>query len=80
MPCFSWHRFGDSETTAHKNAVQDDWRTKIGRDPGEIERSASFKGTASQTSANAEALADVGVNLFMLVTDEPGYDMSWRLI
>ena len=34
-----WHTFGDPETLAHKSQVLDDWCAKVGRDPGEIQRS-----------------------------------------
>jgi hypothetical protein len=34
----AWNAFGPSEGYAHKNAVLDEWCAKVGRDPGEIER------------------------------------------
>src|SRR2546421_11263290 len=34
-----WHGIGDLDTIRHKSAVLDDWCGKVGRDPGEIERS-----------------------------------------
>lgn len=71
-----WHGFGDPAQITHKNAVLDSWCVKIGRDPTEIERSASFKDIESQTVESAEALADAGINLFMLVANGPDYDMS----
>ena len=71
-----WHGFGDPATLVHKNQVLDDWCAKVGRDPSEIERSASFKDVEGQTVANAEAMADAGIDLFMLVADGPDYDMS----
>ncbi|MGI4896864.1 MAG: LLM class F420-dependent oxidoreductase, partial [Janthinobacterium lividum] len=36
-----WHGFGDPETIAHKHEVLDGHCATIGRDPGEIERSAA---------------------------------------
>lgn len=71
-----WHGFGSPETLTHKNQVLDDWCAKVGRDPSEIERSASFKDVAGQTVESAEAMADAGINLFMMVADGPDYDMS----
>ena len=34
-----WHGSGDPDTVRHKLSVLDDWCAKVGRDPGEIERS-----------------------------------------
>jgi probable F420-dependent oxidoreductase len=38
-----WHWFGTPETFAHKSKVLDDWCEKVGRDPGEIERSIGVR-------------------------------------
>ena len=34
-----WHGFGEPAIVAHKHDVLDEWCRKVGRDPGEIERS-----------------------------------------
>ena len=34
----AWNAFGPPESYAHKNAVLNDWCSKVGRDPAEIER------------------------------------------
>lgn len=66
-----WHGFGDPETIAHKHAVLDEWCTRIGRDPGEITRSAGVAPTPGRHpeqvesyAENAQALYDVGTRLF----------------
>jgi probable F420-dependent oxidoreductase len=37
-----WHCLGDPETLRHKSRVLDEWCSKVGRDPNEIERSANI--------------------------------------
>ncbi|MBI1844127.1 MAG: LLM class F420-dependent oxidoreductase [Actinobacteria bacterium] len=39
-----WNGFGPPVDYAHKNEVLDRWCAKVGRDPGAIERTASFGG------------------------------------
>ena len=39
-----WHAFGDPERWAAKSRVLDEWCSRVGRDPGQIERSASIEG------------------------------------
>ena len=66
-----WHGFGDPEAIAHKHAVLDEWCAKIGRDPGEIVRSAGVASTPGRMpeqvdsyADNAQALYAVGTRLF----------------
>jgi probable F420-dependent oxidoreductase len=69
-----WHGFGDQETIAHKHAVLDDWCAEVGRDPGEIERSASIP--ADVVATRPSELYDVGTRLFTMATGGPKYDMG----
>jgi probable F420-dependent oxidoreductase len=38
-----WHWFGTPKTFAHKSKVLDEWCGRVGRDPGEIERSIGVR-------------------------------------
>jgi probable F420-dependent oxidoreductase len=70
-----WHGFGDVETLAHKNRVLDDWCARLGRDPGEIERSTDAQGAGPEEVG--EALVALGTRLFTLGTDgRSGYDLG----
>lgn len=40
----SWNTFGPPENFAAKSALLDEWCTKVGRDPGEIERTVAVAG------------------------------------
>ncbi|GAA4402670.1 LLM class F420-dependent oxidoreductase [Fodinibacter luteus] len=87
-----WHGFGDPDTIAHKHAVLDDWCRRVGRDPGEIERSAGVSRRPGRLpedvgdyAAGAEALYEVGTRLFTIGLTGPGYDrgpvrdlVAWR--
>ncbi|GAB3765324.1 LLM class F420-dependent oxidoreductase [Microlunatus parietis] len=69
-----WHGFGDAETIKHKNEVLDDWCAKLGRDPGEIERSTGVNGSPDE---QAQGLIDVGVRMVTITTDgRVDYDLS----
>ena len=52
-----WHGFGDPATIAHKHGVLDEWCAKVGRDPGEVERSCAVEG---DPAATVDALYDLG--------------------
>ncbi|MDF2091950.1 LLM class F420-dependent oxidoreductase [Knoellia sp. 3-2P3] len=78
-----WHGFGSPETIAHKHAVLDGWCERVGRDPGEVERSAGvsarpgrFPEDARDYAASAEALYAVGTRLLTVGLTGPTYDMA----
>jgi len=69
-----WHGFGSPQTLAHKNSVLDDWCLKVGRDPGEIERSTGVHGGPDDAG---RALYDLGVRLVTVGIDgRSGYDLA----
>jgi probable F420-dependent oxidoreductase len=78
-----WHGFGEPATVAHKHAVLDEWCVKVGRDPGEIERSAGVSPKPGRLpedvadyAAGAQALYDVGTRLFTVGVGGPHYDLG----
>ena len=68
-----WHGFGDAETIAHKNAVLDQWCEKVGRDPGDIERSS---GANPLKLDQGDTLLEAGTTQITLSFGGPDYDMS----
>ncbi len=53
-----WNGFGPPNTFAAKNAILDEWCAKVGRDPSEIERTASVRPPDIDLDAWLEAGAD----------------------
>jgi probable F420-dependent oxidoreductase len=70
-----WHGFGDARRIAHKHAVLDDWCAKVGRDPGEIERSVEVE-PSDLPDKTGQALYDVGTRLFTIGMDCPSFDIG----
>ena len=69
-----WHGFGDIDTLARKNRILDEWCAKIGRDPGEIERSTSAR---RGPEASGEQLVAIGERLITIGTDgSSGFDLA----
>jgi probable F420-dependent oxidoreductase len=68
-----WHGFGDVATIARKHRVLDDWCRRIGRDPGEIERSAGVRDGSVKI---AEAMYAVGTRLFTVGLGGPRYELE----
>ena len=69
-----WHGFGSVETLARKNHILDRWCAKIGRDPGEIERSTSAR---SAPEGLGEQLIAIGERLITIGTDgSSGFDLA----
>jgi probable F420-dependent oxidoreductase len=78
-----WHGYGDAETIGHKHAVLDEWCAKVGRDPGEIERSAGVREGGPEDIG--EELLALGTRLFTISVPGPEFDfgrlsewISWR--
>jgi probable F420-dependent oxidoreductase len=69
-----WHGFGSVETLARKNRVLDEWCAKVGRDPGEIERSTSAHSGPDELG---EQLVAIGERLITIGTDgTSGFDLA----
>ena len=68
-----WHGFGDVPTIAHKVQVLDEWCSKVGRNPAEIERST---GLSEQTLGTAEEHVANGVTHFTIGVSGPDYDLG----
>jgi probable F420-dependent oxidoreductase len=68
-----WHGFGDVGSLEHKRDVLDEWCRKVGRDPGEIERSCGIR---RETIARIEDLHALGYTLFTVSVDGPDYDLG----
>jgi probable F420-dependent oxidoreductase len=62
-----WHGFGNTETLTHKNEVLNDWCSRLGRNPGEIERSTDAQGAGPEEVG--EDLMGVGARLITMGTD-----------
>ena len=78
-----WHSFGSPEEWGEINEQLTEWCKKIGRDPGEIERSMSFPDPRSLE--RADDYAGVGATHLLIGMGGPTYDLgpvreliSWR--
>ncbi len=69
-----WHGFGGPDSIAHKNEVLNEWCARVGRDPGDIERSAGINDPGRIDKADEFAAA--GVEQFTLEFDGPDFDLS----
>jgi alkanesulfonate monooxygenase SsuD/methylene tetrahydromethanopterin reductase-like flavin-dependent oxidoreductase (luciferase family) len=69
-----WHGFGSAAAVAHKHGVLDEWCSKVGRDPLQIERSAGV--SAKDPASSAESLYTVGTRLFTVGLEGPTYDLG----
>ena len=70
-----WNGFGDPERAAHKCAVLDSWCERVGRDPGEIER--SIGGIGRDAVPNLDAYVDAGVTHLIMAAGGPDWDLSF---
>src|SRR6266446_6855585 len=61
--------FGDPPTVAHKMQALDNWCTKVGRNPNEIERSISLPRSVSLSQL--EAYVQVGATHIIVEVDTP---------
>jgi len=78
-----WHSSTPPEEWGRKNAILNEWCAKVGRDPGEIRRSASISdhrfdppdNNHETLIARAEEFVAVGVNDFIFGLGDP-FDMT----
>lgn len=77
-----WNGFGNPQEAGRKSRILDDWCEKVGRDPGEIERSVL---TNPDQIPNADEYVENGITHLMLGFGGPDYDLdplkdliSWR--
>jgi probable F420-dependent oxidoreductase len=73
-----WHTFGSPATMAHKSKVLDEWCSRVGRDPAEIERSVGIDyGRVRRDPVElAEEFHKLGFTHFTFGLNGPGYDMA----
>ncbi len=64
----AWNTFGPPDTWAHKNRVLDDWCEKVGRDPGQIERTVAIE---PKEVERVEEYAEVGVEHVIVMIGAP---------
>jgi alkanesulfonate monooxygenase SsuD/methylene tetrahydromethanopterin reductase-like flavin-dependent oxidoreductase (luciferase family) len=63
-----WNTFGSPELFAQKNAVLDEWCAKVGRDPGEIERTTMI---GPDEVDGVDAYLEAGATHIILGWDAP---------
>ncbi|MGN6485345.1 MAG: LLM class F420-dependent oxidoreductase [Thermomicrobiales bacterium] len=68
-----WNGQAEPEVLAHKNRVLDDWCARVGRDPGEIERSAQIFGPQLD---RLDDYLEAGITHFILDAKGPDYDLA----
>ena len=69
-----WHSFGDVAEMGRLSGVLEDWCTKLGRDPTEIERCTSI---GEKTIEDIEGYIDVGFTHFVVSADGPEYNLDF---
>jgi probable F420-dependent oxidoreductase len=69
-----WHGFGTAAELTHKHAVLDSWCEKVGRDPGEIERSSSVRDFVPEV--HGQDMLEAGTRLFTVSAGGPSYDLD----
>jgi len=67
-----WHGIGDLATIRGKSAVLDEWCARVGRDPGEIERSTFVHDALDRL----DDYVDVGVTHLVVGAGGPDYDLE----
>ena len=68
----TWHGIGNLETMRRKSAVLDDWCAKVGRDPGEIERSTFVHDHLHEL----DAFVDAGITHLVVGAGGPDFDLG----
>jgi probable F420-dependent oxidoreductase len=69
-----WNSFGDPEEIARLSGVLDEWCGKVGRDPGEIERSVLLRGP--EQVALADQYVERGITHLIVGSSGPDWDLS----
>ena len=64
----AWNTFGPPANYARKSAVLDDWCTKLGRDPRQIERTVAVN---AGEVGDWQAYLDAGAEHLILMTGPP---------
>jgi probable F420-dependent oxidoreductase len=64
----AWNTFGPPANYAHKNAVVDEWCTKLGRDPRQVERTVAIN---AGEVGDWQAYLDAGAEHLILMTGPP---------
>jgi probable F420-dependent oxidoreductase len=68
----AWNSFGPPENFRHKNAVLDEWCTKLGRPPHEVERTVAIQ---PNEIGDLDAYVAAGAEHFIVMVGAP-YDLS----
>ena len=68
----SWNTFGPPENFARLSGILDDWCAKVGRDPGEIERTVAIQ---ADDVNDIKRYSDVGADHVILMSGGP-FDLS----
>jgi probable F420-dependent oxidoreductase len=69
-----WHSFGDLETFTRKSQILDDWCTKAGRSPSDVER--SITAPAGDPAEVGAQLHEAGATLFTIAVGGPDHDLT----
>ncbi len=67
-----WHGIGDLDTMKRKSAILDEWCTKVGRDPAEIERSTFVHDALDRL----DDFVDAGITHLVVGAGGPEYDLE----
>jgi probable F420-dependent oxidoreductase len=70
-----WHSFGDPQTMKRKSAILDDWCAKVGRNPGEIQRSTTIT-RLTGARQNPDDYLDAGFTDFVVSAEGPDWDLG----
>jgi probable F420-dependent oxidoreductase len=68
----AWNTFGPPQNFAHKNQVLHDWCEKVGRDPGEIERTV---GINANEVGDLDAFLEAGATHLIVMVGAP-FDLA----
>lgn len=68
-----WNGFGDPEAAGRKSGILDDWCRKVGRDPGEIERSILV---GPDRVEMGDAYVENGITHLIFRSSGPDYDLE----